>query len=62
MKPAIGVICCCWGGLQADKTAAIATMMEVLRTMKSPQNTGNAGPDLGALLPEAALNPNLPPR
>jgi hypothetical protein len=29
--------------------------------MKSPQNTGNAGPDLGALLPEAALNPNLSP-
>jgi len=29
--------------------------------MKSPQNSGNAGPDLGALLPEAALNPNLSP-
>jgi len=29
--------------------------------MKSPQNTGNAGPDLRALLSEAAPNPNLSP-
>jgi hypothetical protein len=29
--------------------------------MNSPQNAGNADPDLRALLPEAALNPNLPP-
>src|SRR5258708_27881412 len=59
-KPAIGVICFCCGGLQADRMAAITTMTEKVRDMNSPQNTGTAGPDLGVLLPEAAPNPNLP--
>src|SRR5690349_6587535 len=58
-KPAIGVICGCCGRPQAARTAAAMIITGIMRDMNSPQLPVSTGPRLGALLPEAAPNPNL---